>query len=402
MKATGSSRKLFWITQKWPLPADDGARRATFHLLKGLTAQGVDIELCAIIPESESHDSTKLVKSLGVRTVHVIKRKPARHLLNLLTHPFVPLTIAQFAAADVTRQIQTALGDRSSETVVVFDGLHAASSLQGKLKQPTVYRAHNVESSLWVQGARTKRNPFAALFLRFQALLMRRFEKQVCEDMALVATVSDLDTKNFHATYGSNFKTTSVPIGIGLDTSKERLHFPRSRNILFIGRLDWPPNRDGLRWFLENVWPDVIKTAPDVTLAIAGAGDGEWLKPFLGMANIKFLGRVAEVAPAYRDAIASLVPVFFGSGTRVKAIEASSFGRPCISTAVGIEGIGLDPDKNYYNVETKEQWLKVLQNLSVADAKARGNSAYELIVDKFDPLRIAARFLVDLEKALGN
>ncbi|MBI3544064.1 MAG: glycosyltransferase [Deltaproteobacteria bacterium] len=406
---TKTKRKIFWITQKWPLPADDGARRATYHLVKGLTAQGIDLELCAIVPEGEKTDVAEAQRALGPSKVHVVTRQPARHLSNLLLHPTIPLTFAPFAPLAVTRQIEAAIGDRK-DLVVVFDGLHAAASvltrpeaLGANLRSlPKVYRAHNVEKNLWVLGARQKKNPLASAFLRYQALLVGAFEKRVCELTKLTATVSDIDSENFRLSYGGGFTTANTPIGIDLDTRAARESFPRERKILFIGRLDWPPNRDGLKWFLENVWPEAVAAAPDLKLAIAGAGDGEWLKPFLGLPGITFLGRVAEVAPAYQDSIASLVPVFFGSGTRVKAIEASSFARPCISTAIGIEGIGLDPATNYYNAETKEDWLRVLKNLSIDDARKRGSSAFTLIQEKFDPIRVAGRLLENLEKAIQS
>jgi glycosyltransferase involved in cell wall biosynthesis len=135
-------------------------------------------------------------------------------------------------------------------------------------------------------------------------------------------------------------------------------------------------------------------------LTIVGAGDGSWLQPYLGLPKLRFLGRVPELASHYQAACASLVPIFFGSGTRVKAIEAGSYARPCISTEIGVEGIGLDPAASYLRAETREQWLQVICGLELEDARRRGQAAYARISESFDPAKVAGRFLRDLEASI--
>lgn len=394
------NQRLFWITPKWPLPAEDGARRATVHLLKSLADLGAEIHLCAIVPKGESPDTSAAIKQLGVRSVSIVSRSPSnllQHLKNLLTRPFMPLTVSPYASNYVTKQVMAAMGD-SSGSIIVFDGLHAAGWLvhvpsETRNSILKIYRAHNVEADLWTRGASQKtRSRLMKIFLNFQGRLMREFEQTICRESKVVAAVSREDEAGLQKLYGP-IVTQNIPIGISLDNFKAAPAFPKKRNLLFIGRLDWQPNRDGLKWFLEQVWPEAIAKSSDLSLTIAGAGDGRWLEAFSGLPRLNILGRVPEVAPLYADACASLVPVFFGSGTRVKAIEASSFARPCISTAIGVEGIGLQESSSYFRAETKDQWLSVLTELSLEDAEKRGSLALNLISQEFDPNRIASKFL---------
>lgn len=389
-------RKIIWISPKWPLPADDGARRATVYLVRSLARLGTEIHYCPIVPRGEPTDLALAKAELGVREITVIHRDPPRRLKDFVTAPMVPLTVSPYATGDVARQIEAVLERSTGHSHIVFDGLHAAGWLLKASpaivrKFSKVYRAHNVESNLWVLGAKQRKH-LMSYFLQFQAQLVRDFERRVSRESKLVAAVSRDDENGLQKLYGP-IRTINTPIGMPLDRARAEGAFPKSRNILFIGRLDWQPNRDGLRWFLENVWPEAAAASPDLSLTVAGAGDGSWLEPFKGLPRMRFLGRVPEVAPLYEEACASLVPVFFGSGTRVKAIEASSYARPCLSTAIGVEGIGLDPSSGYFRAETKDEWLKTLKDLSLEEARRRGKTAFDLIAREFDPDQIAARFL---------
>lgn len=396
--------RLFWITQKWPLPVEDGARQATFHLVSSLARLGTEIHLLAIVPRGEKVDPEEAKRAFGVARMSVAYREPSRHVVSLMTRPWEPLTFAPYMSKDLARQVLEAHRSWDPDSVIVFDGLHGAgwyfrlseSERQG-LK--VAHRSHNVESNLWKLGARQHRFP-KSVFLAYQARLVAAFEKRVCRSSRLVAAVSRNDEQGLQGLYG-RMHSIVTPIGVPMARDPEAAAgFPSERDLLFIGRLDWQPNRDGLRWFLEQVWPDAAAQCPDLRLTIAGAGDGSWIDPYLRLPRLRFLGRVPDLAPLYRSSIASLVPIFFGSGTRVKAIEASSFGRPCISTEIGVEGIGLDPDSSYFRAETREDWIDTLKKLSVEDARKRGQAAFEHVLSEFDPPKVADRFRRELEASV--
>lgn len=396
--------KLFWITPKWPLPAEDGARQATYHLVRNLAHSGAQVHLVAIVPRGEKTDLDQARRAFGVEQVSTVSREPSRHFVNLLARPWQPVTIAPYMSPRMAREIRALHAEWDPDSVVVFDGLHSAGwylrlPAAARARMRVIHRAHNVESNLWTLGATQRRFPYSS-FLRYQARRVAAFEKKVCHASRLVAAVSEEDERGLKQLYGGGLRTTATPIGVPLAGDRHEGSFPSDKNLLFVGRLDWDPNRDGLRWFLENVWPEAVRHAPDLRLVIAGTGDGSWLRPYLDLPNLLFLGRVPDLAPHYRAACASLVPIFFGSGTRVKAIEAASYARPCISTAIGVEGIGFDPASSYFRAETREQWVDALCALSLDEARRRGEAAYERISFAFDPAKVATRFIEKLEASL--
>ncbi len=383
-------KRILWITPKWPLPASDGARQATTQLVCALCLKGAIIDLLAIVPQGEEVSEFEARGALGIRSATVVRRpKPGRvlHLKNLLRHPARALTLSQYVTKDGCRKLFRAVSEPG--TVVVFDGLHAAAWFQELAdwpRVPMIYRAHNVEADLWFRAASQERGLTARL-LEWQGKAVERFEASLCDAAQLVLTVSDADAGRFREIAP---RARVEPLPIGMEPKPQRPAPADERQLLFIGRLDWPPNRDGLRWFLEKVWPKVTRP---YLLTIVGSGDGNWLAPYFRDSRIRFLGQVDSVAQYYHSAIISLVPIFYGSGTRVKAIESSLFATACLGTERGVEGIGLDPQRDYFRAESEAEWIEALNTLQPETARQRGKNALGRVAEQFDRDRIADRFL---------
>ncbi|MEI7500973.1 MAG: glycosyltransferase, partial [Bacteroidota bacterium] len=139
----------------------------------------------------------------------------------------------------------------------------------------------------------------------------------------------------------------------GLDPAKYRHHdgeieFP---SLFSLGSMNWIPNHEGIRWFLVNVWPDVHKQFPELKYYLAGREMPGWMSS-LDIRNVIVVGEVEEASAFLASKAIMIVPLFSGSGIRVKIIEGMAAGKTIISTSIGAEGI------NYTNRE----------NILIADA----------------------------------
>lgn len=134
----------------------------------------------------------------------------------------------------------------------------------------------------------------------------------------------------------------TIPNGVAcdkicFDTSPQKCH---SKRVLFCGSLAYPPNIDGIRWFVQEVWTHVTQSEPNATLHVVGRGAGESLRRDLeGVPSVVFVGEVDDLTPHYRSAGVCVVPLHSGSGTRLKVLEAAAYGNPIVSTSIGCEGI---------------------------------------------------------------
>jgi glycosyltransferase involved in cell wall biosynthesis len=86
------------------------------------------------------------------------------------------------------------------------------------------------------------------------------------------------------------------------------------------------------------------------------------------------------------EALALVVPLRSGGGTRLKILEAMAMGRPVVSTALGAEGLEIAPGENILLAETAEQFLQQLRTLIDHPDRARqlGQAGRQLVVAKYD------------------
>ena len=112
-----------------------------------------------------------------------------------------------------------------------------------------------------------------------------------------------------------------------------------SHRIVYVGPESHNPNKLGLNWFLEKVWPLVREMDASFTLEIVGqwsqATVSAWTRQY---PNVVFKGFVEDLSAAVAGRT-MVVPILVGSGIRMKILEAMSLGVPFVSTVVGAEGI---------------------------------------------------------------
>ncbi|TFV97263.1 glycosyltransferase family 1 protein [Algoriphagus kandeliae] len=115
---------------------------------------------------------------------------------------------------------------------------------------------------------------------------------------------------------------------------------PRSRNLLFVGKLSYEPNARGIQWFLEKVWPILKEEIPNIKLTIISSvkPKSELKLLFDESTDVKLEINVPNIHSIYKNHAICIVPIFSGGGSNVKLAEALIMGRKVISTNFGARG----------------------------------------------------------------
>ncbi|WP_394729155.1 glycosyltransferase family 4 protein [Altererythrobacter sp. GH1-8] len=108
------------------------------------------------------------------------------------------------------------------------------------------------------------------------------------------------------------------------------------RQLLFIGS-DTAPNSVGLAWFFEHVWPLVMAEEPQTQLDVIGTVGRKF--DTSSCPNVRFLGLVDDLAAHYQAAGILISPLTFGSGLKVKLVEALGQGKAIVATRVTLQGV---------------------------------------------------------------
>jgi glycosyltransferase involved in cell wall biosynthesis len=189
----------------------------------------------------------------------------------------------------------------------------------------------------------------------------------------------------------------------GIDLGEFRPAPPSSLPvILFTGLLSYYPNQQGIRWFLDQVFPWVLEQVPHARVVVAGAAPPRWLL-WRQSASIEVTGLVTDMRPYIRDAAAVIAPLMIGGGTRVKILEAQAMARPVVSTSVGAEGLHQHPGETLLIADDAETFARQLVRILTTPDEARAIAlrGRTHVAQFFDWDRIGERLNRLLDERLG-
>jgi polysaccharide biosynthesis protein PslH len=357
--------RLVFAARRAPYPLDSGGRIRTHHLLTGLS-QAFETVFVTFEHHRRSPDGLCPIEELerlypNVEVITVPGAGPAKHsaqalsLLRRRSWAWGRYRSSAFAAA-VRRAAIT-----SQPCIVHFDDLGAALSgpvPEGLGRTISVYSAHNVEQQ--VERLRVRAgSPPRRLFSLIEALKVRAEERRVWRSMDLSLAVSPLDGQAMSAGGAGRVElcpngapsVQRMPIRPRLDDGPLRL--------LFVGTGSYTPNRRGLAWFVREALPLIEKRTP-VLLEVVGDRPARAVRAD----SVRYLGRVPSVEPFYEASHGVVVPVFEGSGTRLKILEAMAYGRPVISTSPGAEGLPIVPGEHFLLADDPEAFAVAAAQLA--------------------------------------
>ncbi len=356
---------LAFLAPQLPWPLDTGGKIRTYHLLAALARQH-RVTLLALEGEAPPSGGLERLRQLGVRAE--LFPRPGRlggavQLARGLAGP-LPYNLVKYQSPCIANRLRE-LKRAGLCQVVHCDHLHMAPyGLDSGL--PYIVDEHNVESVIWRRFARDDKEPIhrRALFAQ-QASLLERAEAGLCEAADLVLLCSEADGEALLRLTGAPGPATRVvPNGVDVDYFGEQVSPERRGHVFFTGSMDWAPNQNAVLAFLDEIWPEMRRQMPALEFVVVGRNPGKALLERQGVDGVTVTGTVPDVRPFMRGALALLVPMRVGGGTRLKILEAFAAGVPVVSTAVGIEGIEAVPDEHYLLAETPEQFAAAAARLA--------------------------------------
>jgi glycosyltransferase involved in cell wall biosynthesis len=126
----------------------------------------------------------------------------------------------------------------------------------------------------------------------------------------------------------------------------------------------YPPNIEAVTFLLEKLFPRLATSAPDCQLLLVGS------MPTLQMweaaqrdPRIIVTGPVPDIRPYLAAAALMVVPLFQGSGTRFKILEAFAAQVPVVSTVKGVEGLDTVDGTHVLIAESVDEFVAAIQRL---------------------------------------
>jgi glycosyltransferase involved in cell wall biosynthesis len=255
---------------------------------------------------------------------------------------------------------------------VIADGPVAAAALAGLTrKRPVIYNAHNFESGFRHELGDGRAMGGTRALRVFERRLLERAEESWMASEADLAAAREL-CPAARLRYVPNVVDVAA-IAPGQPRTEER-------RAIFVANFAYEPNRNGLRFLLEEVLPLVWAELPDAKLALVGAGLQE--RPSSDP-RVEALGFVGDLSAAYARAGCAVVPLLQGGGTPLKLIEALAYGLPVVATPRAVAGLAVHDGEHCLVADGAEAFAEALVSVLRDGAPEIAQRGRELAAERY-------------------
>lgn len=395
---------VFLICNKSPFPPREGGPIAMNAVIQGLLDAGHKVKVLAINTNKYNIPPEKIPVSFKEKTnielVYIdLSIKPFDAFLNLFTQKSYHV---QRFISKTFRDKLIGILENNEFDIIQFETLYITpyiDIIRKYSRARIVLRAHNIEHLIWKRIQKQERNPLKKFYYRHLANTLKKYELKSLDRFDGIATITNAD-KDFFAGH-TNTPITDISFGIDLGKIPAPSKDYEYPSLGHIGAMNWIPNLEGIKWFLEKAWPKIHGSFPDLKLYLAGREMPAWIEK-AGFPNVVVLGEVEDAYEFMLSKAIMLAPLLSGSGIRIKIIESMALGKAVISTPVGAEGINCENEKHILIAESPEDFHqaveKCLQSREYTDEL--GKNARLLIEEDHDNKKIIKKLLAFYHKIL--
>ncbi|HET9370864.1 MAG TPA: glycosyltransferase family 4 protein [Vicinamibacterales bacterium] len=351
--------KVLFVATRVPWPAKDGGRVLMSATIQGLAARGHEIHVVA--PHPDAGDPAPAPDRRVTLTAVAVKRSgrvgPA--LRSLVGGE--PVTVAAHRHGQVADAVRRRIA-RERFDLVHVEQVQAMSQVAPGTEHalPVVLRAQNVESDLWsrLADARTGWN----LIARREARRLGRWEAAAVARASVTVALTAEDGERLQAMGGSRARIEIVraPMPARLPQAPGRLAGTPAVTC-FSGT--WLPNRDGVEWFVRDVWPEVTASFPEGRLHLFGSND------LPAAPQVMLHPPPDDSVDLFAPGSILVVPLRIGSGVRIRILEAWARRVPVVATPTAAAGLSVRDGEGLRIASTPEQFAVAIRDLAT-DARA--------------------------------
>ncbi len=352
--------KILLITSKPPFPKVDGGTIASAALVNELLIANFEVQLFTlsthkhpfIEDEFPNHPNLKVSQALIDTRI-----KPIQGIFNTLMGKSYHLN--RFHNNDAAEKL-IQIAKKLKPNVVIYDSLFSTvyyDDLFSNISTKHIYREHNIEHIIWqnlaYEASGWKKSAYLALsetLRKAEIKVFRKFKNVWAINTQDLGLMKNLGFKGKAVLHYPSFDFSDQPPNLNFDNLK----------FYQLASMDWKPNLEGVIWFVHNVYNKFKKDFSNFEIHLAGKGMPESLIK-KSKANLQISGSVVNAHEFVADKQILIVPLFSGSGIRIKIPEAMAQGKFVIATSKGAEGLNLKHGEQIWIADSAEQWKEAFK-----------------------------------------
>ncbi|MFN8392286.1 MAG: glycosyltransferase family 4 protein [Bdellovibrionota bacterium] len=309
-----------------------------------------------------------------------------------------PYSVELFRSRQMTDAVSLLLS-RERFDLVHADTLGLVEDLLPSIRCPVVLNHHNVESSMMRRRASLQTNALKKAFFSWEAAKLESYERTYGPRFALHVAVSGDDASEI-ATFAGKAPVVIVENPVDCDYWKPRSGVPFNREMLFVGGMDWYPNRDAVIYFCREIFPEVRRKYPDARLTVVGRVPDGGIDLGDASAGVTFTGFVDDVREYFHRARVFVCPMRDGGGTKLKVVNAFASGIPVVSTRFGASGLECQDGAQLLLAETPEEFAaQISRAFEDSDLCLKlQTTARQFVCERYSTKGLAERLSVEYAK----
>lgn len=331
-------KRVLWVTAIPPcFDAGGGGEIRQAHLLDGLADRfDVDLLLAGRLDDERVRDRLHSVQEVSVDP-YVDPTGSIRRRLRDVRWQVVERRPDEVARQRRVRKALTPyLVAGGAPEIVCVEYIGLAPLVPTRRRGFWVLTLHNLTSEMARHSASIAPGHRQRIMRTLEARNARRLERSAIRAYDLVVSPSPEDA--------ARLSSDVVVVPNGVDIRRFKPSPPASApRVVFTGALHTLPNRDGIVWFCQRVWPSIRREVGDAVLEIVGARPPEEVRALSRIEGVTVHADVPDVVPFLEHSRVAVVPVRIGTGSRLKALEAMAAGRPVAGTTIGLGGLDVRP-----------------------------------------------------------
>ena len=369
-------RALF-LTTMLPHNKRIGSEVASQSIIDGLRNNGVHVTVLGYLRRGDKHEVDYDSIAIGSRYIETRDARLYPILWMLISVlKWLPYSMAKFYSHKYIRLVRKLFSECDYAIVIIDHPQMAWLSGLIPSRSNQVFIAHNIENQMYTQLSHGSKSILGRCLYWREAKLIQETENDLARKVSEIWTLTAHDAEYFkNIVAAPRIQVLMLPPSSVIEKMEDGYN-SESSDIGLIGSWTWQANQEGLRWFLDNVYP---RLTCGCRIRVAGKG-ADWL---VGKySNVEYEGFVPDAIEFMRQVRVVAIPTLSGGGIQIKTLDAISSGSMIVATHCALRGIQTPPDT--VNVaDTAEEFAdKLMKIVSKVDHDSKSINAVAWSVER--------------------
>jgi sugar transferase (PEP-CTERM/EpsH1 system associated) len=384
--------KLLFIANRFPYPPFRGDKLKIFNLAKQLSKSHT-LHLITFVENQSDYQYVEHLKPYFEK-IELIDLPKWKSVINVFFGLLGrnPLQVQYFKSSEFKTKLDIILNENTYDAIHVQHLRMAQFALH--LNHPNrILDLPDAFSLYWERRKSIKRNFITRLLDNIESKKVLNYEKEILQNFnkCLVCSQEDLNYLRKKHQLDNLFL---LPNGVDVAQFKFKNHdYTHTHTLLFTGNMDYAPNVDAVIYFVNDVFPIIKVSFPEVKFIIAGQRPIDKVLQLHNGKDVLVTGFVEDLTDLYNSASVVVAPLRFGAGTQNKVLEAMSMGIPVVCSNIGFDGLEIqDGEGAFMRTNSQDFANQVIALLSDSSLREKTGSLGTLKINQsFSWAQIAKR-----------